>query len=353
MKTKLILSALLLLGSAAVAHAQPVDNQEEAQAFFAKGETALNLGRYDEAAEWYTKAYEAWPAPEFLYNIAQANRLGGKCKDALHFYKRFKKLKEKDADAPLSEKKLAKINEFIESLEKCVKEQDEAAAKQPDGTDDPDNPDDNTDADNKPDDKPDEVAVKDDDDDEDEDEDEDLDDGTVLGAKMVSAHAGFGLALVAVGPEDVPVQGSFFVSAGYPLPVGPVIVDAGVGIGFTPLPYRTTTGMSETASLTQFLANAGATYPVNDKIGVRGEVGLGLQTFGNIVAGNPFTEGGRPTDGTLAMFNFRFAIAAEYAITPNIAASVTPFSVSLSPKKDGMQSGVTSIDFLVGVGYRM
>lgn len=337
---------LLLLGS--VAHA---DNQEDAAAFFQKGETAKNLGRYDEAAEWYIKAYESWPAPEFLYNIGQAYRLGGKCKDALHFYKRFLKLKAKDTEAPLSQKKIDQINEFIVSLEECVKDQEAAADKQPDETDDPKNPVPETDPNDKDGDgKPDtEVAVVE----PDPEDDEIIFEEEPLGATMVSARAGLGLAMVAVGPQDVPVQGSFFVSAGYPIAAGPATIDAGVGIGYTPLPYRTTTGMSEVASLTSFLANAGATYPVTDAIGVRGEVGLGLQTFGNIVAGNPFTVGGQPTTGTLAMFNFRFAVSAEYSITPNIAASVTPFSVSVSPKKEGMESGVTAIDFLVGIGYRM
>lgn len=349
MKTRILVTAFGLLLTAGVAHAQPADNQEEAQAFFAKGETALNLGRYEEAADWYIKAYEAWPAPEFLYNIAQSYRLGGNCKESLHFYKRFKKLKEKDTEAPLSESKLAKINDFITSLEKCVKEQEDAAAQQPDGTDDPNNknPDGNPDG-KDPDDK--DVAVVEDPEVEDPEE---IEDGTVIGAKTVSAHAGFGLALVSTGPQDVPVQGSFFVSAGYPLAAGPATLDVGVGLGYTPLPYRTTMDVSEVASLTSFLVNAGVTYPVNDKIGVRGDLGLGVQTFGNLVAGNPFTVGGQPTTGTLGLFNVRFAVAAEYSITPNIAATVTPFSVSLSPKKDGMESGVTAIDFLVGVGYRM
>ncbi len=302
MKTRILVSALGLLlsvGVAQQAQAQPADNQEEAQGYFQKGETALNLGRYDEAADWYIKAYEAWPAPEFLYNIAQSYRLGGKCKDSLHFYKRFKKLKEKDADAPLSANKLAKINEFIAGLEKCVEEQEAAAKQQPDGTDDPNDPKEDPEDDKKPDDTV--VAVTNDANGDgvpdDEEDDLILEEEGPLVPTTVAAHAAFGLAMVAVGPEDVPLQTNVFVSAGYPIPAGSATLDVGVGIGYTALPYRTTMDESQTAPLTALLVNAGATYPVSNKIGVRGQVGLGVQTFGNLVAGTPFTEGGRPTDG--------------------------------------------------------
>src|SRR5689334_21971491 len=99
----------LFIAAGPIASAQPVDNQAAAEEAYTKGDTAYNLGRYDEAAEWFTKAYESWPQPEFLYNIAQSYRLGGNCKQALHFYKRFKSIKEKDKDAPLSKKKKAEI----------------------------------------------------------------------------------------------------------------------------------------------------------------------------------------------------------------------------------------------------
>ena len=70
--------------------------------------------------------------------------------------------------------------------------------------------------------------------------------------------------------------------------------------------------------------------------------------------GNPFTEGGAATSGALGMFAVRAAASADYAITPNIVATVTPISFAFSPAKDGLRSSsILQIDFMAGIGYRM
>ena len=92
---------LVLWAGGGFAVAQPSGTTEQAaQEFFARGNTAYNLGHFDDAADQFSKAYEAWPQPEFLYNIAQSYRLGLHCKQALHFYKRFRSLKDQDTAAP-------------------------------------------------------------------------------------------------------------------------------------------------------------------------------------------------------------------------------------------------------------
>jgi hypothetical protein len=54
------------------------------------------------------------------------------------------------------------------------------------------------------------------------------------------------------------------------------------------------------------------------------------------------------------MAHFRFGIAADYAFTPNLVATLTPFSFAYSPTPDDLKmSALSHIDFLVGVGYRM
>ncbi len=192
-----------------------------------------------------------------------------------------------------------------------------------------------------------------DDDDDDDDDDVGISDGTTTSATLLSARAGFGATLISAGDLEVPVQPTFALTAGYPLPAGPVNLDVGVGFGYAPVPYQAG-GMSESAALTQILLDVGATYPVNDKIGLRGDLGLGLMSMGGLVAGSPFTVGGAATSGALSMFHVRVAVAADFAITPNIVASVTPFSFAYSPAKEGLvMDTLTRIDFLVGVGYRM
>jgi hypothetical protein len=117
------------------------------------------------------------------------------------------------------------------------------------------------------------------------------------------------------------------------------------------------TQVKKTGSMTTLLADAGATYLVAPRIGVRADVGVGALLFGGISdAGNPFTDMGAPTSGALTMLAVRGAISADYAITPNIYATLTPFAFTYSPPKDGLRSDIKSLtrmDFMVGVGYRM
>jgi tetratricopeptide (TPR) repeat protein len=352
-----------------VASAQSASAQATAEEYYTKGDTAYNLGRYADAADWFTKAYEAWPQPEFLYNIAQSYRLGGNCKQALHFYKRFKSLKEKDKEAPLSKKKAKEIDGFIKDLTACAETADDIGDQPPDGIDPIDRTPDripdttgdttpdttgdttpDTTGDTTPDTTGDDVATADDDEDDDEEEDDAIEQTGTVGAKLVSVRAAGGIAVIDAGAEnDIPVQPAFFLTIGYPIAAGPVNLDVGAAVEYSPIPYD-----GGTASLLGLLANVGVTYPVTPQIGVRGDVGLGLLSFGGLAAGNPFTMNGAATDGALGMFNARFAIAADYAITDNIIATVTPFSYAYSPAKEGLDmSQLTQMQFMLGVGYRM
>jgi len=171
---------------------------------------------------------------------------------------------------------------------------------------------------------------------------------------MISARAIGGIALIGAGELDVPVQPSFGLTAGYPIAAGPVSLDVGIGLTYSPLPYQTSSGMSESSTLFGLLANVGVTYPVTPQIGARFDGGIGVLTWGGLVAGNPFTDGGSATDGALGMMHLRFALAADYAITPNVIASVTPLAFGYSPAKEGLNmSSVTNLSFLLGIGYRM
>jgi tetratricopeptide (TPR) repeat protein len=70
---------------------EPVSAERTAKArrLYNEGEAAYKAGRYDEAVERYTAAHELVPRPFFLFNIAQAHRLGGDKAKALFYYKAF------------------------------------------------------------------------------------------------------------------------------------------------------------------------------------------------------------------------------------------------------------------------
>jgi tetratricopeptide (TPR) repeat protein len=133
---RLWLTGIALAIACGVAFAQPA--AKVAEDHFNRGNTAYNLGRFDEAVEHFTKAYEAWPRPEFLYNIAQSYRLARNCKQSLHFYKRFRSLKEADTANPLSAKKREEVERFISQLTECAAKADTTANTQPDTIAQPD-----------------------------------------------------------------------------------------------------------------------------------------------------------------------------------------------------------------------
>jgi tetratricopeptide (TPR) repeat protein len=61
----------------------------EARRLYNEGVTAYKAGRYDEAIARYSAAHDLVPRPFFLFNIAQAYRLGGHKEQALVYYKAF------------------------------------------------------------------------------------------------------------------------------------------------------------------------------------------------------------------------------------------------------------------------
>ena len=136
-KLTIAVVALLLGGGIAFAQSPSPDQQKKAEEAFTKGNTAYNLGRFDEAVDQFTKAYEAWPLPDFLYNIAQSYRLAGNCKQAVYFYKRFRSLKEKDTASPLSAKKKEEVDKFVRELSDCAAKAETGGNAQPQTIDRP------------------------------------------------------------------------------------------------------------------------------------------------------------------------------------------------------------------------
>jgi tetratricopeptide (TPR) repeat protein len=81
-----------------------------ARRHFMRGKELHAAGNYREAATEYLAAYDRFPAPAFLYNVAQVYRLAGDKKNALANYRKYLELEpegEGSADA----------REFISALE--------------------------------------------------------------------------------------------------------------------------------------------------------------------------------------------------------------------------------------------
>lgn len=358
---KLFLCASLLLSSVVWA-----DEPKTAADFYKAGAQAYDLGDFDKAAQLFKQGYEMESNPSkqpaYLYNMAQAYRQGGKCKESAFAYKRFLSLKEDDKVKPLAPDKKAETEQLVQQMEDCAKQQEkeaeEKAAQEEAAKRAAEQQRLAADAEQRAREaREKKVATGD------GEEGEEGEGGVTKKAtgepKLVVARLELGGAKVSAGGLDVPIQSSFMVTGGYPLKLNDQLtLDFGAAIGVTPVAYKNgITGDSQTGSLTSVLANAGGTYKITPQIAARGDIGLGLLGFGGIQsAGNPFTEAGAGTTGTLVMPAFRFAVSGDYLITPNIFATATPFAFQYSPAKDGLRmdiKSITQVDFLVGVGYRM
>jgi len=171
--------------------------------------------------------------------------------------------------------------------------------------------------------------------------------------RTISARLIGGGSKVNAGSISVPVQATFGLVGGYPIPVNPrLTVEAGAAFTFTPAPYQSQmVNGNKTGTLWAAMANAGATYQVMPNVGIRGDVGLGALVFAGIDQ-SPFTNNA-PTSGAIGMFHVRAAVSADYAITPNIVLTAMPGAFSYSPAAEGIGGGgsIISFDFMVGIGY--
>jgi len=76
-------ACLLTAGPAAAAPADAADELLE------RGLRSYAVGRYEEAIASFRRGYELAPRPEFLYALAQAQRMSGDCRGAVASYRSF------------------------------------------------------------------------------------------------------------------------------------------------------------------------------------------------------------------------------------------------------------------------
>lgn len=80
--------ASLILGLAIVVFAGRASADSKAADLAKQGADAFGAGKYDEAAVFLQKSYEAEPQTQTLFALAQAERLGGHCPAAVVHYKK-------------------------------------------------------------------------------------------------------------------------------------------------------------------------------------------------------------------------------------------------------------------------
>jgi tetratricopeptide (TPR) repeat protein len=347
----------LLAASWAWAQPKTADEWEK------EGENQYNLGNFDKAAEAFKKGFEAEPneskKPAYLYNVAQAYRQGKDCKNAIFFYKRFIDLKEADRVKPLTPEKRTEVEGFISVLDECAKKQEQISNKQPTGTDPPGSGAEPKGSDSGSAGSGKRVAGSGDDGEDDGGGSGSISKTASTAPRVISVRAMGGGSKISTGADPVPIQATGVLIGGYPLAINKQLtLELGAAFSYTPVPFENAiTHANQSAQFIAALANVGASYEVIPKLSLRGDAGVGVLIFSGLDdMGNPFTVMGNPTSGALGMLDVRVGVSADYAITPNVIATVAPFAFSYSPPKSGLRSEITAItrlDFMVGLGYRM
>ena len=344
-----LLAAILLCPGATYAQPAPND-QSELGIVYRKGKTAYDLGNFEEAIKYFKQAYAMQPHEAHLYNIAQAYRQAGDCRNALFFYKRYVAVGgEKARHHEVVQRRIKELTSSckviddmknkppLESLEPGKGEN--AGGEQPGtgtgtGTS-------GTGATGTG--------------------------GTVTGPapvetgaseQVLAASLELGGAVLSIGHLDI--EGAHFslgVGAGYPLTFDKLGITLGGLFTYTPVPWTNErTATSGTSALIGVLANMGARYAVAEQIAVRFELGVGALILSGLSQGSVFLPDDTMATGALGMFNVRAGLGAEYLLTDNLVLSVSPLVFSFSPAKEGLREEVESFvrfDFIAGLGYRL
>lgn len=383
--SKLVVAVLACTFFAVAVPATPAFAQNNDEARKAKSKdlyrqatAQYNLGNFEGAVKLYTEAYLAWPAPVLLFNIAQAHRLNGNCGQAIFSYERYLAVEKNVPNR-------RQIERLIKRLEVDCKREAETRSKPPVETIPPNEmgPDSSTDTtatttggdtgyETAPPDT--ETAPK------------TKEGKEVASAAFTNPESGSGTAVVSEGPIlEGPQQppgdskialmaqfGPAFASFGaldgttmfsgriggaYLLPAGPVDLELGGTLTFTPVPFEARDGSAKTGMFMGVLANAGATYPIWNKLSARGELGFGLMILQGLTeAGSIFVMDNFGATGPVSVVHVRAAVGLDWALSDNILINATPLVIAYSPAIENMDESISSLtrfEMLLGVAYRL
>jgi hypothetical protein len=296
-----------------------------------------------------------------LFNLAQTFRQMGDCKQAAFFYKRFLALKEQDTKKPIKPELKIEVEKRIGELEECMKR--EIASKPPTSLDGGGTATGGTATGSGSASNGTQTATGGGDGGEDGGEEDGEDDGVAASDRpsLMALRLAIGAGKLGAGDLDTKVQVMTALIGGYPLWLGDKLrLDVGAGLTFTPVPFNTSppTGMSEnaTSKVIGIFANAGPTFMATPKIGLRADIGVGVQLFTGLGRPySPFTEAGGAASGALSSVLVRMALSGDYAVTPNLVVTLTPIAFSYAPAPDGFDSGISSLttaSALAGISYQ-
>lgn len=339
--------AVLLLASA-TAHGQgDASRKKEALALYEQGNQAYGDGQWDRAAQLFADAYQTFPAPAFLFNIGQAKRQGGHCREAIDYYQRFLEAKPDASNR-------AEVEGFIGGLQICARREAEAAQAQERDEEGGEPPAPEPTADER---EVAEAAAA-----EPEPAEPAEPAAAVVapaptadrGPRLVVAHVGAGPAFLGIGELETKTRFTIAGGVGYPIAAGPAVIDVGVHGSYTPLPWESAEG-SGTATIATLVANGGVSLPIAGPLSLRAELGAGALF---LAAGSEsvFVMPDHMATGALTMLHLRAALGLHYALGESLELHAQPVVFGYSPAKTGLRAdieAITGYQLLFGLGYRI
>lgn len=348
------LAAIAVLVCPRPAQAQPApDDQSELGVIYRKGKTAYDLGNFEEAIKYFKQAYALQPHEAHLYNIAQAYRQAGDCRNALFFYKRYVSVGgEKARHYEVVQRRIKELTSSCKVIDDMKNQppldsmepgRGENAAGESTGTE--------TNADaggagtttaNG------QGGVS----------------GSVLEeegeSSILAASLELGPAILDLGGLDFSgAQLSGSASVGYPLRFGKIGLTLGGVVTYTRVPWLNERPAVDVEGVSHFiglLANVGTRYWVLDKLAARIDLGAGVLLLSGLARDNVFIPEGTMATSALGMFQMRAGVGAEYSLGENLVLTISPFTISFSPPNDGLRAEIDKLlrfDFTVGFGYTL
>jgi hypothetical protein len=109
-----------------------------------------------------------------------------------------------------------------------------------------------------------------------------------------------------------------------------------------------------TAVFVTVVAVGGATYAINERWRVKGEVGIGDMMLGGLDRGNPFTKDGA-SSGLVHMLGVRLGIGASCMVNERLTVQVSPL-VTYGAGSQQLADDIPSIrrlSLLAGITYTL
>lgn len=333
------------LGVTPKAAAAPTLTKEEASRqakdAFSEGTSFFSLGKWNEAIECWQRGFQIKPDPIFLYNIAQAYRLGENHEQALFFYKSYLR------NAPKASNR-EEVQDKMRELEKVIAARKSTREMAPDTPIDP---------------SPQRPATT-------------ANPSQPVAAQTTSAPVPNATAVVEAAPTPqqkirrgevgvaggvnmwlVGVPGGAQPSAGVSLQGGYALV-AKSAVEFRlggKVGYSYLVDLPSTDHFLSVLLTPKVSLRLwKEKLYATIEVGVGALVVAGVKSGSVLLDPRAASPGTLATFELRPAVGLEYRVLPAFSLYLAPAVIySPAPSKAFGDAAVVRLDVSLGASLRL